>query len=89
MKRDNARSSARWVLILAPLVELSTDAATWTGVRTTMPLLDDRLRTYDVANYFDVPGNARCAVRLGIHSVTYPDSRDGVRVCLGAPRNAP
>ena len=37
-------------------------------------------------NYFDVPGNARCAVRLGIASVSYSDSRDGFRVCLGAPR---
>lgn len=34
-------------------------------------------------NYFDVPGNARCAVRLGIHGVTYSDSRDGFRLCLG------
>ncbi len=34
-------------------------------------------------NYFDVPGNARCAVRLGIRSVTYSDSRDGFRICLG------
>lgn len=33
--------------------------------------------------YFDVPGNARCAVRLGIRGVTYSDSRDGFRVCLG------
>lgn len=37
-------------------------------------------------NYYDVPGNARCAVRLGIQSVTYSDSRDGFRICLGAPR---
>jgi len=37
-------------------------------------------------NYYDVPGNARCAVRLGIHSVTYSDSRDGFRICLGAVR---
>ena len=37
-------------------------------------------------NYFDVPGNARCAVRLGIYSVSYSDSRDGFRVCLGIPR---
>jgi len=36
-------------------------------------------------NYFDVPGNARCAVRLGIHSPTYSDSRDGFRICLGRP----
>jgi len=36
-------------------------------------------------NYYDVPGNARCAVRLGIASVTYSDSRDGFRVCLGRP----
>ena len=34
-------------------------------------------------NYFDVPGNARCAVRLGIRGVTYSDSRDGFRICLG------
>jgi formylglycine-generating enzyme required for sulfatase activity len=34
-------------------------------------------------NYFDVPGNARCAVRLGISGVSYSDSRDGFRVCLG------
>ena len=34
-------------------------------------------------NYFDVPGNARCAVRLGIYSVSYSDSRDGFRICLG------
>ncbi len=38
-------------------------------------------------NYFDVPGNARCAVRLGIHSVSYSDSRDGFRICLGVPKN--
>lgn len=37
-------------------------------------------------NFFDVPGNARCAVRLGIRSVTYSDSRDGFRVCLGVAR---
>ena len=37
-------------------------------------------------NFFDVPGKARCAVRLGIFSVTYSDSRDGFRVCLGQPR---
>ena len=34
-------------------------------------------------NYFDVPGNARCAVRLGIQSPTYSDSRDGFRICFG------
>ena len=39
-------------------------------------------------NYFDVPGNARCAVRLGIMSVFYSDSRDGFRICLGAPRTS-
>lgn len=33
-------------------------------------------------NYFDVPGNARCAVRLGLASRNYSDSRDGFRVCL-------
>ena len=37
-------------------------------------------------NYYDVPGNARCAVRLGIRSLDYSDSRDGFRVCLGSPR---
>ena len=37
-------------------------------------------------NFFDVPGNARSAVRLGIASVTYSDSRDGFRICLGVPR---
>ena len=37
-------------------------------------------------NYFDVPGNARCAVRLGIHGVSYSDSRDGFRICLGVPK---
>lgn len=37
-------------------------------------------------NYFDVPGNARCAVRLGIASVSYSDSRDGFRICLGSPK---
>ena len=36
-------------------------------------------------NYFDVPGNARCAVRLGISSPSYSDSRDGFRICLGRP----
>ncbi len=34
-------------------------------------------------NYFDVPGNARCAVRLGLRSASYSDSRDGFRICLG------
>ncbi len=37
-------------------------------------------------NYFDVPGNARSAVRLGIFSVSYSDSRDGFRICLGPTR---
>ncbi|MCA9077906.1 MAG: SUMF1/EgtB/PvdO family nonheme iron enzyme [Planctomycetaceae bacterium] len=37
-------------------------------------------------NYFDVPGNARCAVRLGILDVAYSDSRDGFRICLGVPQ---
>ena len=36
-------------------------------------------------NYFDVPGNARCAVRLGIKNTSYSDSRDGFRICLGLP----
>ena len=36
-------------------------------------------------NYFDVPGNARCAVRLGIRNPSYSDSRDGFRICLGRP----
>ena len=34
-------------------------------------------------NYFDVPGNARCAVSLGIRDIHYSDSRDGFRICLG------
>lgn len=38
------------------------------------------------ASFMAVPGNARCAVRLGIKSVTYSDSRDGFRICLGVPR---
>lgn len=37
-------------------------------------------------NYFDVPGNARCAVRLGLAGPHYSDSRDGFRICLGPPR---
>lgn len=36
-------------------------------------------------NYFDVPGNARCAVRLGLAGPHYSDSRDGFRICLGKP----
>ena len=39
-------------------------------------------------NYFDVPGNARCAVRLGISSVTYSDSRDGFRIAMSVSRKA-
>ncbi|WP_417731883.1 formylglycine-generating enzyme family protein [Rosistilla oblonga] len=38
-------------------------------------------------NYFDVPGNARCAVRLGLQGPAYGDSRDGFRICLGVPRD--
>lgn len=37
-------------------------------------------------NYFDVPGNARCAVRLGLRGPEYSDSRDGFRIALGTPR---
>lgn len=37
-------------------------------------------------NYFDVPGNARCAVRLGLHGTSYSDSRDGFRICLGVKK---
>jgi formylglycine-generating enzyme required for sulfatase activity len=40
-------------------------------------------------NYFDVPGNARCAVRLGLQSDSYSDSRDGFRICLGKPITVP
>jgi formylglycine-generating enzyme required for sulfatase activity len=40
-------------------------------------------------NYFDVPGNARCAVRLGLMSDSYSDSRDGFRICLGRPITVP
>ena len=36
-------------------------------------------------NYFDVPGNARCAVRLGLAGPHYSDSRDGFRICVGPP----
>lgn len=39
-------------------------------------------------NYFDVPGNARCAVRLGLSGPGYSDSRDGFRICLGVPQGA-
>ena len=53
--------------------------------------LDDKERSVSRpvcrgGNYFDVPGNARCAVRLGIGSITYSDSRDGFRICLGTPK---
>jgi formylglycine-generating enzyme required for sulfatase activity len=34
-------------------------------------------------HYSDVPGNVRCAVRLGLRSASYSDSRDGFRICLG------
>jgi sulfatase modifying factor 1 len=37
-------------------------------------------------NYFDVPGNARIAVRLGLMGAAYSDSRDGFRIVLGVPR---
>ncbi len=37
-------------------------------------------------NYFDVPGNARCAVRLGLKGVAYSDSRDGFRIVLGVSK---
>lgn len=36
-------------------------------------------------NYYDVPGNVRCAVRLGLQSTSYSDSRDGFRISLGVP----
>jgi len=39
-------------------------------------------------NYYDVPGNARSAVRLGLRGPAYSDSRDGFRICLGVPRGA-
>lgn len=38
-------------------------------------------------NYYDVPGNARIAVRLGLRGPAYSDSRDGFRICLGVPRD--
>ena len=38
-------------------------------------------------NYFDVPGNARIAVRLGLQGVSYSDSRDGFRISLGVARD--
>jgi len=40
-------------------------------------------------NYYDVPGNARCAVRLGLRGPAYSDSRDGFRICLGVAREVP
>ncbi len=38
-------------------------------------------------NYFDVPGNARIAVRLGLQGIAYSDSRDGFRIALGVARD--
>ena len=49
-------------------------------------LAEGRQETTRGGNYFDVPGNARCAVRLGLRSPSYSDSRDGFRICLGVPR---
>lgn len=37
-------------------------------------------------NYFDVPGNARVAVRLGLQGISYSDSRDGFRIALGVAK---
>jgi hypothetical protein len=37
-------------------------------------------------NYFDLPGNARCAVWLGLRGPAYSDSRDAFRIPLGKPR---
>jgi formylglycine-generating enzyme required for sulfatase activity len=38
------------------------------------------------ASFMARPGYARCAVRLGLRSPIYSDSRDGFRLCLGVPR---
>jgi formylglycine-generating enzyme required for sulfatase activity len=38
-------------------------------------------------NYYDVPGNARVAVRLGLQGISYSDSRDGFRIALGIARD--
>ncbi|MBK8505369.1 MAG: hypothetical protein IPL46_26110 [Saprospiraceae bacterium] len=36
-------------------------------------------------NYFDVPGNARRAVQLGLQSTSHSDSHPRFRICLGVP----
>ena len=38
-------------------------------------------------NYYDVPGNARIAVRLGLQGISYSDSRDGFRIALGVAKD--
>jgi sulfatase modifying factor 1 len=40
-------------------------------------------------NDFDVPGNARRAVRLGLQGAAYSDSCNGFRICVGVPKRYP
>ena len=63
-----------------------TEFAASTPVRTD---LTDISSSGSGGNYFDVPGNARCAVRLGLQGPGYSDSRDGFRICLGVPKVRP
>lgn len=71
--------------------EFTLDHFDPTGGHAEMYLLDPQAMTVARpvcrgGNYFDVPGNARAAVRLGIMDTQYSDSRDGFRICLGVPR---
>ena len=71
--------------------EFTLDHFDPTGGREAMHFLDKAKQSVSRpvcrgGNYFDVPGNARCAVRLGISSVTYSDSRDGFRIAMGVTR---
>lgn len=57
------------------------------GAREEVHFVDENPRPVcRGGNYFDVPGNARCAVRLGLKGPAYSDSRDGFRIVLGTPR---
>jgi hypothetical protein len=62
---------------------LSTNASPCSAQSTRREVVGEARVEPLGGNYFDVPGNARCAVRLGLRGPCYSDSRDGFRICLG------
>lgn len=82
--KENGRNGFGLADMLGNVWEIVLDHFDPKGGHEELYMTDGNIRPVcKGGNYFDVPGNARCAVRLGLQGTSYSDSRDGFRICLG------